>query len=190
MARETKTVQCYPNDSKINTMIKRYEAFGWELINNQRCQEYEGTYDGYKHWSTFNKLTFSREKSSSWYGEIVDMEARYEKLMNDEPVLYASEPSKIWILFGIVGIVLGIVFWLFMGVLTGSYFRISTLVPTLVFIGIGALLLIIFIFKRKKYKNAYDEYNKLKRDWESTSEAEAKQILKRAEAIINDGDVL
>ena len=67
MAKETKTVQCYPSDDKINAMVERYASFGWELINNQRCQEFTGqTFDSdgssTSHYSTFNKLTFTREK--------------------------------------------------------------------------------------------------------------------------------
>ena len=60
MAKETTTVQCYPSDSAVNRKIREYEAFGWELINNQRCNEDKGTYGGCRHYSTFNKLTFTR----------------------------------------------------------------------------------------------------------------------------------
>ena len=61
MAKETTTVQCYPSDSAVNRKIREYEAFGWELINNQRCNEDKGTYGGYRHYSTFNKLSRAKK---------------------------------------------------------------------------------------------------------------------------------
>ena len=42
MARESKTVQVYPDDAIVNNTIAEYESFGWELISNQRCQEFTG----------------------------------------------------------------------------------------------------------------------------------------------------
>lgn len=38
MARETKTIQMYPDDDAINQAISLWENFGWEVIGNQRCQ--------------------------------------------------------------------------------------------------------------------------------------------------------
>ena len=105
MARETKTVQCYPSDEKINRMCERYGAFGWELIGNQRCTEDNGTFGGYKHTSTYNKLTFTREKSSPWYGEVVALEKEYESIMNSEPYNHANKTAR---LLGIGCCILGI----------------------------------------------------------------------------------
>lgn len=70
--KETKTVQVYPSDAIVNATIEEYGSFGWEVISNQRCQEYDGQtreYDGSltKNYSTFNKITFTREKDSPWY---------------------------------------------------------------------------------------------------------------------------
>lgn len=118
MARETKTIQCYPDDDKINERVKRYEAFGWELISNQHCQEYDGQtssrdyIDGSttitKHYSSFNKLTFSREKTSPWYGEVTKLEKQYEDIMDRRPRDYSIEPSKGWVIYGGLGVVIGI----------------------------------------------------------------------------------
>lgn len=41
MARETKTIQMYPDDDAINQAISLWENFGWEVIGNQRCQEFK-----------------------------------------------------------------------------------------------------------------------------------------------------
>lgn len=70
--KETKTIQCYPNDREINETIAAYNDFGWELVSNQLCQ----TEDSQKYY-TFNKLTFSREKSEPWYKEVCDLEIKY-----------------------------------------------------------------------------------------------------------------
>lgn len=185
MARETKTVQCYPDDNKINAMVERYGAFGWELINNQRCQEYEGTYDGYRHWSTFNKLTFSREKNASWYSEVTALERKHDKLMDDEPVLYAKKPSKGWLFYGIFGLIIGAMIWLGLGSMVGGFFEIYSMLPALVLMGIGVILLIVYIYKNKNYNASYDAYYTLKKAWESTSEKDARELRVKAEAIVN-----
>ncbi|MDE7158147.1 MAG: hypothetical protein K2N74_01080 [Clostridiales bacterium] len=80
--RETKTVQVYPSDAKVNAAIAEYGSFGWEVISNQRCQEYTGqtrNSDGgsTEHYSTFNKITFSREKDVPWYGKVTQLEDEY-----------------------------------------------------------------------------------------------------------------
>lgn len=81
--KETKTIQVYPSDAIINATIEEYGSFGWEVIGNQRCQEFEGTTHDYfdgsttKHYSTFNKITFTREKYSPWYEEVSLLEKEY-----------------------------------------------------------------------------------------------------------------
>lgn len=181
MAKETKTVQCYPDDDKINAMSERYAAFGWELIGNQRCRE-EGAYVV----TTFHKLTFTRDKNSPWYGKVSAMESEYDKLMNREPVLYANSPSKGWLFYGIVGLALGALIWVVFGSFAGNaYFELFTLIPALVVIGIGAVLLTIFIVKTKKYNKAYNRYYNAKKEWENTSKKEAEEILAKSEAIVN-----
>ena len=72
MARETKTIQCYPDDDEINKVCSVQASFGWELIGNQRCREQE-TFGEYVRTSTFHKLSFSREKNSPWYAEVTEL---------------------------------------------------------------------------------------------------------------------
>lgn len=79
MARESKTVQVYPDDDVVNAEIQRQELFGWEVISNQRIQEFtRQDSDGTEHYETFNKITFSREKSSEWYDRVVALETEYK----------------------------------------------------------------------------------------------------------------
>ncbi len=81
MPKETTTIQCYPSDKEINEKIRLFEMFGWEVINNQRCQEFTGQdSDGTRHFETFNKITFSREKGAPWYAEARELESEYVKL--------------------------------------------------------------------------------------------------------------
>lgn len=92
MPKESKTIQVYPDDEIINKEIKNYEAWGWELINNQRFQEFvRQDVDGTRHYETFNKLTFSRDKDAPWYKEIRSLESEYNCLHEPtKPV----EPEK------------------------------------------------------------------------------------------------
>ena len=109
--KETKTIQVYPDDAIVNATIDEYGSFGWEVISNQRCQEYEGQTHGIdgsstKHYSTFNKITFTREKSAAWYDEVSDLEKEYNtagdtlrSYKNRKPVLRKTKTEG-FIAFG------------------------------------------------------------------------------------------
>ncbi|MDE6691705.1 MAG: hypothetical protein K2K04_07020, partial [Clostridia bacterium] len=117
--KETKTVQVYPSDDIVNAMIEEYEGFGWEVIGNQRCQEFDGTTHGIdgtttQHYSTFNKLTFTREKESGWYQEVSQIEREYyttkdtiKSYQNRKPVLRQPAPE------GAMGVLLGVFLYFF-----------------------------------------------------------------------------
>lgn len=182
MARETKTIQCYPDDDKINAEIKRYEAFGWELINNQRCQEYEGTHDGYRHWSTFNKLTFSRDKSSPWYNKVVALENQHDSLMVSEPIDYSHSPSKYLLILGILLGFFGIPF--FVCLADSRTWFIITIAFGVLF-AIGLILLSVYIAKSVCCKKEHSKYLSRKWNWKDTIEKEAEEIRRKAEAIVN-----
>ena len=95
--KETKTIQVYPDDNLVNTTIEEYASFGWEVINNQRCQEYDRQTYGANgsvtnHYSTFNKITFTREKSSPWYEEVTQLEKEHAELQNTIEKYKAKKP--------------------------------------------------------------------------------------------------
>lgn len=98
MARETKIIQVYPSDYAIESAIKEWEAFGWELVNNQRYSDKDSVTIPYVGTSTttttYNKLTFSREKSSSWYGEIKPIEEEYENVQRNKSNIMSDKPQK------------------------------------------------------------------------------------------------
>ena len=113
--RVTKTVQVYPSDDIVNATISENASFGWEVIGNQRCQEYDGqtrdfiTGSSTSHYSTFNKITFSRENSLPWYDAVVKIETQYyivkdeiQRCENCRPVLKEIHPD------GALGVMLGI----------------------------------------------------------------------------------
>lgn len=182
MAKETKTVQCYPDDDIINKKIDEYASFGWELINNQRCQEYEGTYDGYKHWSTFNKLTFTRDKSASWYGKVVELEKEYDRLNDTKP----SEPyvkKAGWLRF-FLGIIIPI---LALPMTAVGIANKNFILPIIggVMILIGIVIIGTGVAKNKKYKAAYAEHRRRVREWEDDTGKKAKGILDKAAAIVS-----
>ncbi len=95
--RETKIIQVYPSDYAIEKAIKEWESFGWEMTGNQRYSDENSVYLPYlgteTTTTTYNKLTFSREKSSQWYPEVKRLEEEYEEvqrrissIMNEKPV--------------------------------------------------------------------------------------------------------
>lgn len=121
--KETKTIQVYPDDNIVNATIGEFESFGWEVVGNQRCQEYNGQTHGVdgsttNHYSTFNKITFTREKSSPWYEEVSQIEREYNVLndtiqtyKNAKPVLRKTSEGSIllgvflyclWIIPGVI----------------------------------------------------------------------------------------
>lgn len=143
--KETKTIQVYPSDALINATIEEYGSFGWEVISNQRCQEFEGTThdiitgSSTKHYSTFNKITFTREKSAAWYDEVSDLEKEYNtagdtirSYKNRKPVLRKVKPE------GIIAACMGL--WLYM----------LLLVPGIIFSIVRGCL-------KSKYKKQYQE---------------------------------
>ena len=79
MLKETRITQVAPNDEVINNTIKTYQIFGWELVNNQRCQEYVESDETY---STYNKLTFTRDQETVHYQEVATLEAEYLQLQD------------------------------------------------------------------------------------------------------------
>lgn len=91
MAKESKTIQVYPDDNVINRAVEIYNCFGWELTGNQTYQVYSGqSVDLFdlvcdtvtNNYTTYCKLTFSREKSSEWYFKVVELERKYYNLQD------------------------------------------------------------------------------------------------------------
>lgn len=193
MARETTTVQCYPDDSIINEKIKEYEAFGWELINNQRCQEYRGQtsnteYTGSwkttvtDHYATFNKLTFSREKNTAWYSKIVDMEKEYNSLKNSKPSEpYYQKASGARFYLGAVIALLFIPF-LSMGI---SYSAVFLTIIGIVLLVVGIAMIVTGIMKNKKYSQARASYRLRVSEWEKDAGVKMGKIKIEASKIVS-----
>ena len=161
--RETKTVQVYPSDSIVNSTISEYESFGWEVVGNQRCQEYNGQTHGIdgsttNHYSTFNKITFSREKDSPWYSDVTQFEKEYY-VLNDtidtykayRPVQRKPSPEGS------------------MGVLLGIFLYCLWLVP-------GIIYTIARACVRSKYKK---QYNKALAEYVKVYPAKIEELHKR-----------
>lgn len=183
MARETVTIQRYPDDSIINSTIKEYEAFGWELINNQRCQEYEGQSFGLdgsstKHYSTFNKLTFTREKASPWYSRVVSLEEEYRSLMNTKPQEPKSKNKMGTLPFYIIGVV---------AIIIGVVFAFWINVALLFTAAIGAISLIYAICRTVIGKKRMNKYSAELVDWKESG-VRAEQLLREAERLVNGAD--
>ncbi|MDE5547768.1 MAG: hypothetical protein K2J30_02080 [Clostridia bacterium] len=96
--KETKIIQVYPSDSAIEGAIKEWESFGWELVNNQRYSDKSSVTIPYigteTTTTTYNKLTFSREKNSPWYYEVKQLEEDYEAVKRNISNIIAYKPKK------------------------------------------------------------------------------------------------
>ncbi len=98
MAKETYVLQCSNDD--VNFSVYEYESFGWELVSNNVI-----TTVGADNVSIAaeNELTFSREKDTPWYKEVVAIGKEYEKA-GDQIVKMLEEEPEVemkfhWILF-------------------------------------------------------------------------------------------
>lgn len=95
--RETKIIQVYPSDSAIEKAIREWKSFGWEMTDNQRLSNKEDLWfpgGTTVRTTTYNKLTFSREKSSPWYSEVKLLEDRYEAVQRDISAIINQKPEK------------------------------------------------------------------------------------------------
>lgn len=95
--RETKIVQVYPSDSAIERAIHEWESFGWEMTDNQRFSNKEDLWfpgGTTVRTTTYNKLTFSREKSSPWYSEVKPLEEKYEDVQREIDRIMNQRPEK------------------------------------------------------------------------------------------------
>lgn len=95
--RETKIIQVYPSDYEIENAIKIWQSFGWEMTDNQKFSDKENLwYPGGTtvRTTTYNKLTFSREKNSVWYGEIKALEEEYESITAQRSSILRNKPQK------------------------------------------------------------------------------------------------
>lgn len=95
--RETKIIQVYPSDAAIEKAINEWESFGWEMTDNQRFSNKEDLWfpgGTTVRTTTYNKLTFSREKSSPWYSEVKLLEEQYEAVQRDISAIMGQKPEK------------------------------------------------------------------------------------------------
>ena len=95
--RETKIIQVYPSDTAIENAIKEWESFGWEMTDNQRFSSKQDLWfpgGTTVRITTYNKLTFSREKSSPWYSEVKLLEEQYEAVQRGITAIINQKPEK------------------------------------------------------------------------------------------------
>jgi len=154
--RETKIIQVYPSDYAIESAIKEWESFGWEMTDNQRFSDkssvtlpYVGTETT---TTTYNKLTFSREKSSPWYSEVKKLEEEYETVIGRKNAITRTKPQK-----------KGIGVW--------DFVTIYLPVPLISFV-------VYQIVKKSKFKKATKKY-------EADSKSKLAELDAKAESIRN-----
>ncbi len=155
--KETKIVQSYPSDSAIQDAIEEWQAFGWELVSNQKFSDSQDLWSPVGttvRTTTYNKLTFSREKNSRWYGEITAIEQEYLKLENDIYDLRSCKPEK----------------------KTGCLDIALACLPP--------IYLIFWIVKKVKYKKALNYYETSIMSEIRKLEAQGKSLRNKAAAVI------
>ncbi len=200
MARETKTIQCYPDDSIINSRIKQYESFGWELINNQRCQEYDGQtkerdiFDGstttISHYSTFNKLTFSRDKGAPWYSDVVALESKYEQKENERKRIKNTEPSAPSTVVGNGGRVVNYFAGLF--IVIGVILIAAQLImggmgvaPLILSIACPVFGILVFIIRGVSKSSKQKRYTAALQAWKNANNDKLKQLDNECKALMD-----
>ncbi|MDE5729487.1 MAG: hypothetical protein K2I20_04880 [Clostridia bacterium] len=95
--RETKIIQVYPSNSAIENAINEWQSFGWEMTDNQRFSDKQDLWSPVGttvRTTTYNKLTFSREKSSPWYSEVKSLENQYEAVQHKISAVMREKPVK------------------------------------------------------------------------------------------------
>ncbi|MCM1296278.1 MAG: hypothetical protein NC311_12115 [Muribaculaceae bacterium] len=95
--RETKIVQVYPSDYAIEQAIKEWESFGWEMTDNQHFSDKQDLWSPVGttvRTTSYNKLTFSREKNSSWYSAVKPLEEQYEAVQREISAVTSQKPVK------------------------------------------------------------------------------------------------
>ena len=171
MARETEMVKVYPSDEAVRAKVGVYEAFGWEVVGNQKITEKTGSYEGadgnyYNTTETYVQLTFSREKSSPWYKKVVELEEEYYAEVNKQNAVMAQEPQKAKYLG----------FFSFLLVFT-------PLMP------ITLPLLIVNIVRQskanKKYKQEHDEWISKKYSVNDAAARRKDELLEQASELVN-----
>lgn len=182
MARETKTIQMYPDDDAINQAISLWENFGWEVIGNQRCQEFKKQdSDGTQHFETFNKITFSRDKSASWYGKVAELEQEY--IATENELQSKSKQGNPYKKPGIIAPLIAAVVLAFAG------YKFLRGVLRYIIMGVGFLLpIVIYIIRIASYNKHKDEIERKESEWYakvSDMRQRLKDILEEAEALIN-----
>lgn len=161
--KESKTVQVYPSDDVVNATIEEYGSFGWEVVNNQRCQEYDKQTrdsDGSltNHYSTFNKITFTREKNSPWYDEVTQIEANYNALDDKVKKYRAAKPSCFPPKHSSAGDIVVCIFLYLLYILPGLIFTI------------------VICVKNSKYKKYMKQYEERLAKYENTYPEKIKEL--------------
>lgn len=155
MAKETKTIQLYPDDNIINEAMAIYGDFGWEVISNQIMQKFDGSdSDGSKNYSTFNKLTFSREKSAPWYSQVVELERQYYAEQDKIETIIAQQPAK------------------------------PTLNPAWWILPFTIFCFISFSKANKKYKADFEEWSTKKAEIVETSTKKQQELREQSSALL------
>ena len=165
--KETKTVQVYPDDAIVNRTIREYGSFGWEVLSNQRCQEYENGY-----YTTFNKITFTRETDAAWYYEVTKIEREYNAAKDTiksyqalKPVLRKPAPQ------GDMAIAVGVGLYIGGVIILGVIYSIVRAI-------VGAAY-------KGQYKKALAEYNAVYPAKIREEESKMSQLRSRAEMCIS-----
>lgn len=189
MARESVTIQCYPSDSVINAKVRQYEAFGWELINNQKFQEYTGqTTSGdtvTRHYSTYNKLTFSRDKSEPWYEEVTKLEREYKHLENRQDDITDYKPrnrgNNAMVTLLLVGAILAVILNVILGfAMATSHFVIAGIITV-----VPVLIILVRALRKKSYNRKLSQWHSLYDSELKEIDDKMEELCDKAEALVN-----
>ena len=138
---EFKTVKCYPNEYTENMHKDFYEACGWQIVDMDRKQLFDGQDDlGTKHYSTSTYIKMQRDKNRPNYERIMELSAKAESYFDTSPNTISLKKDK-------------------------KYKKAATWSSTFLVLGfcylpvIGWFISIPFFKKKKKRKLEIEEHN-------------------------------
>ncbi|MCH5158040.1 MAG: hypothetical protein J1F33_02465 [Clostridiales bacterium] len=176
MAKETKTVQCNPDEYSVNEISKTHESFGWEMTDNRPLY-------------TLANLTFVREKNSPWYQEVAELEKQFYEITETKPEWTEDKPSKALLTWGIIALVFATIFLIVAIIETTIDNDMFYLFFPAIFAFLGgSTLLTLFIVKWHIYRGKFSEFLNALSKWKLTKGKESDELREKAEEIIKENN--
>ncbi|MHB9295843.1 hypothetical protein PilKf_01595 [Pillotina sp. SPG140] len=173
MAKEFKTLNVAPGGE--NKAIEFWQHFGWELMGapqeiyskDSHLEKSGDTIKSVTETTHYIKLSFQRDTTMNHYSELASLQKEYEAIPDP-----SDPPKKFGILFLILmGFSLALGIYSISGAAEGGILLAFIFFP---------LAVLIFIWRTKRYKKLYPEWESVVNDIATRRD----RVLKRAKVLI------